>query len=261
VREIIISRSVANRYWPGASALGKRIRTAPVGPWYTVVGVAGDVRGTALEQPADEILYLPLVVALGGRPASPPAEPTEVRWTPREVAFVARTDANPAAIAMRIEAAVRAIDPGVPTYAGRVMTDIVAQAAARTSFTLLLLGIASAVAMLLGAVGIYGVISYVVSLRGREIAIRLALGAQASDVRRMVTRQAAAVSGVGIAIGVVAALVVMRALSALLFEVRPIDPVSLTAAAAVLAAVSAAASWLPARRAASTDPAQALRAD
>ena len=84
---------------------------------------------------------------------------------------------------------------------------------------------------------------------------------QASDVRRMVTRQAAAVSGVGIAIGVVAALVVMRALSALLFEVRPIDPVSLTAAAAVLAAVSAAASWLPARRAASTDPAQALRAD
>jgi putative ABC transport system permease protein len=117
------------------------------------------------------------------------------------------------------------------------------------------------VAMLLGAVGIYGVISYVVSLRGREIAIRLALGAQASDVRRMVTRQAAAVSAVGIGIGVVAAVVMMGALSALLFEVRPVDPVSLAAAVALLAAVSVAASWLPARRAANTDPAQALRAD
>jgi putative ABC transport system permease protein len=258
VREVIVSRALADRYWAGGSAIGKRVRTAPIGPWYTVVGVAGDVRGTALEQPPDEIIYLPLVVALGTKdvPAS-----AETRWTPREVAFVARTGGSPSAIARRVETAVRAIDPGVPTYSARLMTDILAQASARTSFTLVLLGIASAVALVLGGVGIYGVISYVVSLRVREIAIRLALGAQPRDVRRMVTRQAAAVASVGIAVGLAGALVVMRAMGGVLFDVSATDPVSLVAAVGVLIGVTAAASWLPARRAARLDPAQALRAD
>ncbi|HUQ81809.1 MAG TPA: ABC transporter permease [Gemmatimonadaceae bacterium] len=253
--EIILSRSVAERYWPGVSAIGKRVRTAPRGVWYTVVGVAGDVRGTALEQPPDEILYLPLVVQLGdaGQPAP------EVRWTPAEVAFAARSSGDAAAIVTRVEAAIRAIDPGVPTYSARLMTDVVSQAAARTTFTLVLLGIASAVAMVLGAVGIYGVISYVVSLRSREIAIRLALGAQPSDVRRMVTKQAVAVAAVGIGVGVIAAVVGMRALSALLFEVSPTDPVSLAVAVGSLFVVALAASWVPAARAAAVDPAHALR--
>ena len=257
-REIVVSRSVADRYWRGASAIGKRVRMAPVGAWYTIVGVAGDVRGTALEQPPDEIIYLPLVVALG---ATDDAAAVEMRWTPSEVAFVARSDGNPSALALRVQSAVRAIDAGVPTYGARAMTEIVAQAAARTSFTLVLLGIASGVALALGAVGIYGVISYVVSLRTREIAIRLALGAQAGDVRRMVTRQAATVSLVGIAVGLVGALLVMRALEGLLFGVSPTDPLSLIGAAMLLIAVSAGASWLPARRAAALDPAQALRSD
>ena len=260
VREVILSRSVAERYWPGQSAIGKRVKMSPspLSAWYTVVGVAGDVRGTALEQPADEIIYLPIVVALGATDA--PGAP-ETRWTPLEVAFVARSEAGAAAIATRVEAAVRATDPGVPTYGARAMTDIVSQAAARTSFTLVLLGIASAVALLLGAVGIYGVISYVVSLRTREIAIRLALGAQPGDVRRMVSRQAAAVAAVGVVAGLVGALGLMRVLRSLLFGVSPTDPFALAGAALLLVAVSAAASWLPARRAAALDPAQALRAD
>jgi len=230
---------------------------APVGDLYTVVGVAGDVRGTALDQPPDEIIYVPLVVALG---ASRPGVPDR-RWTPREVAFIVRTDRDVATIAPRVEAAVRAIDPSVPTYGARAMTEIVAQASARTSFTLALLGIASTLALVLGAVGIYGVISYVVSLRTREIAIRMALGARPQDVRRMVSRQAASVAAVGIVVGLVGALALMRLLRALLFGVSPTDPVALAGAAVLLIAVSAAASWIPARRAASLDPAQALRAE
>lgn len=261
VREVVVSRALAARYWRGERVVGKHVRMGPFGPWYTVVGVAGDVRGTALELPPDAIIYLPLVVALGA--TDPTAAPgPEMRWTPSEVAFVARSEgSSPSVIATAVEAAVRAIDPGVPTYGARAMTDIVAQAAARTSFTLVLLGIASTVALILGAVGIYGVISYVVSLRTREIAIRLALGAQPSDVRRMVSRQAAAVVAIGIGVGLAGALAVMRALRALLFDVSPTDPVALAGAAAVLVAVSIAASWLPARRAADLDPAQALRAE
>jgi putative ABC transport system permease protein len=257
VREVIVSRSVADRYWRGEAAIGKRLRMAPVGDLYAVVGVAADVRGTALDQPPDEIIYVPLVVALG---ASRPGVP-DTRWTPREVAFVVRTDRDVATIATRVEAAVRAIDPSVPTYGARAMTEIVAQASARTSFTLVLLGIASTLALVLGAVGIYGVISYVVSLRTREIAIRMALGARPNDVRRMVSRQAASVAAVGIVVGLLGALALMRLLRALLFGVSPTDPVALAGAAVLLIAVSAAASWLPARRAASLDPAQALRAE
>ena len=230
---------------------------APAGAWYTVVGVAGDVRGTALEQPPDEIVYLSLVVALGATDA--PGS-VETRWTPSEIAFVARSDRNPAAVARSVEAAVRALDPGVPTYGARVMTDILAQASARTSFTLVLLAIASAVALVLGGVGIYGVISYVVSLRTREIAIRLALGALPADVRRMVARQAAGIAAVGIGVGLVGVMMVSRALSAMLFDVSAADPVSLIAAIGVLIGVAGAASWLPARRAARLDPAEALRA-
>jgi predicted permease len=260
VREVILSRSVAERYWPAQSAIGKRVRMSPspAGAWYTVVGVAGDVRGTALDQPADEIIYLPFVVALG---ATDSAGVPERRWTPFEVAFVASSAGGAASIATRVEAAVRAVDPGVPTYGARAMTEIVSQASARTSFTLVLLGIASAVALVLGAVGIYGVISYVVSLRTREIAIRLALGAQPGDVRRMVSRQAATVAAVGVVAGLAGALTLMRVLRALLFGVSPTDPLALAGAALLLVAVSAAASWLPARRAASLDPAQALRAE
>jgi predicted permease len=257
-REIVVSRALANRYWRGEPVVGRHVRMSPIGAWYTVIGVAGDVRGSALEQPPDEIIYLPLVVALG---VADPATSAETRWTPSEVAFVVRTNGNPSGLALRVESAVRALDPGVPTYGARVMTDIVAQAAARTSFTLVLLGIASTVALVLGAVGIYGVISYVVSLRTREIAIRLALGAQPGDVRRMVSRQAAVVAAIGIAVGLAGALVVMRALTALLFDVSPTDPFALAGAAALLIAVSAAASWVPARRAAGLDPAQALRSE
>jgi predicted permease len=257
-REVIVSRSVASRYWPRDRAVGKRVRMSPVGEWSTIVGVAGDVRGTALDQPPDEIVYLPLVVTLGGTAMG--ADP-ERRWTPRDIAFVVRTNREPARVGALAAAAVRAIDPAVPAFGARPMADVVSQAASRTTLTLLMLGIASVVALALGAVGIYGVVSYVVSLRTREIAVRLALGAQPSDVRRMVSRQAGVVAAIGIVVGLGASLAFTRVLGALLFDVSPIDPSSLLGAAVTLALVAAVAGWLPARRAAGLDPAQALRTD
>ena len=257
--EVIVSRALAERYWRGEPVVGKRVRTGPVGPWYTVVGVAGNVRGTGLDEPPDEMIYFPVVVALGaGQPGGRMGRPL---WTPRELAFVARSDRDPAAVSAAVQRVVRALDPGVPTYAVRAMTDILAQAASRTSFTLLLLGIASAVTLVLGAVGIYGVVSYMVSLRTREVAVRLALGAQPAQVRRMVSRQAMVVAGVGIAIGLAGASAVTRVLGALLYGVSPTDPTSMAGAAVLLAMVAAAASWVPARRASRLDPARALRGD
>jgi putative ABC transport system permease protein len=259
--EVIVSRALAERYWRGEPVVGKRVRTAPVGPWYTIVGVAGDVRGTALDEPPDELIYFPMVVALGaGRPGAPMDRPS---WTPRELAFVTRATAGsgPGLVAAAVQRAARALDPGVPTYAARPMTEVVAQAASRTAFTLMLLGIASAVTLVLGAVGIYGVVSYVVSLRTREVAVRLALGAQPAQVRRMVSRQAMAVAGLGILIGLAGAAGIMKVLGALLYEVSPTDPVSMLVAAAVLATVAAIASWIPSGRAARLDPALALRTE
>ena len=257
-RDLIVSRSVAARYWPRDRAVGKRVRMSPFGEWYTIVGVAGDVRGTALEQPPDEIVYIPMVVTLGRTPMS---MEVERQWTPRNLAFVVRASREQATLGANLADAIRRIDPDVPAYAARPMAAIVSQAAARTSLTLLLLAVASGVALTLGAVGIYGVVAYVVSLRTREIAVRLALGAQPRDVRRMIARQAGVVVSVGIGVGLLGAFALTRVLRALLFDVSPIDPPSMLAAAALLGVVGAVAAWVPAHRASALDPAQALRAE
>ncbi len=256
--EVIVSRALADRYWPGQPAEGKRVRLAPLGPWFTIVGVAGNVRGVGLDQPPDETIYLPLVTAPGNavQGGVGPA-----RFTPREVAFVVRSAGEPSQLAVPVERALRALDSAVPLYRLRSMTEVVAQAAARTSFTLVLLSIASFVAMVLGAVGIYGVISYVVSLRTPELAVRLALGAGPGDLQRMVLLQATTIALVGVAVGLAGAMAVTRVLSALLFGVTPADRATLVAAAAVLMLVALAASWVPARRASVVDPAGILRAE
>jgi len=154
-----------------------------------------------------------------------------------------------------------ALDAGLPIFNLQPMAEVMRGSIARTSFTLLLLGIASAVALLLGAVGIYGVISYTVSLRTREIGVRIALGARSSDVGWLATRQGIALALMGVALGLGGALGLTRLLRTLLFEVSPIDPLVLGAASALLIAVAAAASALPAIRAARVDPVEALRSE
>jgi predicted permease len=257
-REMVVSNALAARYWSDArQAVGKRVRMGPRSSWFTIIGVAGDVRGSGLDEPPDEIIYLPLVTALG---SGDDIVATDSLWTPRELAFVARSAGDPAAIAAQVQRAVRSIDGGVPSYGSALMRDVVAQATARTSFTLLLLGAAAACALALALVGIYGVISYTVSLRARELAVRLALGAQPLDVQLMVTRQVALLATAGVALGLAGAAALTRVLARLLYDVSPTDPLTFGAAAALLLAAATAAGWVPARRAARVDPTRALQA-
>jgi ABC-type antimicrobial peptide transport system permease subunit len=156
---------------------------------------------------------------------------------------------------------VRAINPRIPVSNPTTMEEIFAGATSRTSFTMSLLGVASGIALLLGLVGIYGVISYVVSQRTREIGARMALGATAPDVRGMVVKQGTLLSGMGVAVGLVAAGAMSRVMGSLLFGVSATDPLTYGTVAIALVVVALAASWIPAMRAAGVNPSNALRAD
>ena len=257
--QAIVTRAFAKRYWGDEPAVGRRVRLAPVGPWFTVIGVTGDVHGTRLDEPPDETVYLPLVVAPGPAMANGSADST--RWSPRELAFVVRSSAAPHDVTLPVERTLRTLAPAVPVYDVRSMAEVVDRSTARTSFTMGLLEIASLAALLIGAVGLYGVVSYMVSLREREIAVRMALGAQPGALRRRVLGQAMAVAVVGIVVGLGAALLTTRVITTLLFNVAPNDTGTLLGAAVLMVAVALAASWIPARRAAAIDPATTLRAD
>jgi predicted permease len=246
--EVLVSRSFAERYWRADSPVGRRIRLLANGPWYTVVGVVGDVRDSALDRPIDAMVYCPLLPAR-----------EDPRWSPRDLVFVVRTEGDPAAVTAAARSVVRGLDASLPVYRARPLTDVVANASARRSVTFLLLAGAAAAALLLGAIGLYGVMSYVVALRTREVGLRLALGAQPHAIIRSMCQQGLAVAAVGIAVGLAGALVLTRFIAALLFEVSTTDPTVLVASAIGLLIVGAIATWLPARRAASIDPALTLR--
>jgi predicted lysophospholipase L1 biosynthesis ABC-type transport system permease subunit len=195
------------------------------------------------------MIYYPMVPAAGD-------SSNGVRST-MSVVVRAAGDARGAAAAVRRE--VRALDAGLPIFNLRPMEEVVRRSMARTSFTLLLLGVAATVALLLGAVGIYGVISYTVSLRTREIGVRMALGARAGNVGWMVTRQGLVLALLGVGVGLAGAVALTRSLRALLFDVCPGAPLTLGAAALALVLVAALASLLPALRAAKVEPVEALR--
>jgi putative ABC transport system permease protein len=250
ITEAMVSRSLAEHYWKGASALGKRVRPAIEGPWYTIVGVVGDVHLHSLDTPADEAIYFPMV--------TPDAD---TAYAQRYMTLLVRSEASGATLSPSIRRIVRDLDPALPTYGERAMKDIVDAATARTRFTTLLLGLASAIALILGAVGIYGVMAYGVSVRQREIGVRMALGARPGDVSWMISRQGMLLASIGIAIGLGASIALTRFLRGLLYDVSPMDPIALGGAAVSLLAVTLLASWIPARRAAAVDPANALRSD
>jgi predicted permease len=257
--EVVVTRALARRYWGDGPAVGKRLRVAPLGPWFTVIGVTADIRGTRVDQPPDETVYLPFVTAPG--PAMPDGSAGAARWTPRNLAFVVRSAEDLGAVAPPVERLFRVLAPAIPLYGVRSMTAVVDRSTARTSFTLELLEIASVASLLIGAVGLYGVVAYIVSLRTREMAIRVALGAEPARLQRQVLGEAVALTGVGVAVGLGAAVVLTPFLSALLYQVAPTDPVTLAAATTLMLGVSLVASWIPARRAAATAPASALRVD
>ncbi len=250
-REAVVSEAFAQRYWNGASPLGRRIRMNAADPWSTIIGVVGSVRDDGLDQPPAQTVYLPLeTLNVAG-----------MAWAPRDVAFVVRTSGDESGLIAPVRRIVAGAAPALPVYALTPVTALVTRAESRTTFTLAILGLAALIAMCIGAVGIYGVIAYLVSLRTREIGVRMALGAEPAQVRRMIARHALTDAGLGVAAGLVCAAALTRVLGSVLFGVSPTDPLTLGGAAVVLIATAAAASWMPARRAAGLEPSIALRVE
>jgi len=230
--EAVVSRAFAKRYWAGASPLGKRIRPLLSKSWYTIVGVVGDAHYDALDKPTNEIAYFPLVTEdRKGLPDVPPY-----------LTVLAHTSAPAGTVTAKIRDVVHSLDPALPTYGEQPLGDLVHAASARAREMLLLLAVASGLALILGAVGIYGVMAYGVSLRQREIGVRIALGAQPSQVRRMVSRDGVGLAAVGVVIGLAVAIGVTRFLRSLLYDVSPTDPLILIGTCLTLLLVALAAS-------------------
>ena len=249
----VISRSTAELFWPRQDPLGRRIGPNSgdsVSVWYTVVGVAEDVREENLSDPPRNLVYYPMVGPEGGSVAGA-----------RSMTYAVRTSGEPTALVAAARAAVWALDGDLPITQVQPFDRLVAQAASRTSFTVFALGLAAVVALLLGAIGLYGVLSYVVAQRTREIGVRIALGAPAEVVRRMVLRQGLLVAGAGIGVGLLGALALTRVLESLLFGTTARDPLTFAVTTLLLVSVAGLASYLPARRASTVDPMEALRAD
>ena len=255
--EVIVSQAFAKHFWPNGSAVGRRVKAAgPDGGWSTIVGVVGDVHNEALTEPLDEMVYLPVLQTTQPSPGSPDTVVAENAMT-----LTIRTGGDPLALFSTVRREIWEMDRNLPLVKVRDLSAVVSDAMARTTFTLIMIGAAAGVALLLGAIGIYGVISYMVSLRTREIGVRMALGAQTSEVRGMVVRQGMVLAAIGAAIGLVGAVGLARLISSMLYGVAPHDPITLGAVTLSLLVVAGVASWLPAMRAARIDPIEALRAD
>jgi len=250
----LINEQMARRYWGGRDPIGGRFRIGmnPSRPWVTVVGIVKAVHHNGLTDVVKEKFYVP-----------------HTQWARslgntnlvRGMTVVARTDGNPAALTAPIREAIRQLDPALPMADVRTMTDVVGAAMSTPRFTSVLLSIFALLALTLSAIGIYGVLSYVVSRRRREIGIRVAIGARRGQVIRMVLQSGLILALAGIGVGVVLALGVTRLLQGLLHGVAPADPATFAAVAVALGAVAILASAVPAWRASRVDPVVALKSE
>ncbi len=250
---MIVNRTLAAQVWPGQDPVGRRVLLGGGDAdsiWRTVVGVVGDVHHRGLTAPARPEMYLPYEQFPAGT------------GMPQAAMYVAlRSAGNPEALTAALRSTVTALDPDTPVAESQTMEAALGAWAAERRLIMLLVSGFALVALVLGAVGIYGVMAHLVSERKREIGIRMALGAVPEQILRLVVSQSAWVVGGGIAAGTIGALAASRVLSGLLFEVRPTDPLTFGGTALVLAAVAAGATLVPAMRAVRTDPAHALRSD
>ena len=251
--EAVISQALAEKYWPGQSPLGKRL-VRGIGEshseWCTVVGVVGSVRESGLNEAPVETVYYP----------QQPQKEFDGRVNiSRSFTLVVRSTGDPQKLTGPVRDAVWSFDPNLPLSQVRTMEEVAERSMVQTTFTMFLLVIAAAVALILGSVGIYAVISYVVSQRTREIGVRMALGAGRRDISRMVLKEGLGLALAGIGLGLLGAFAVTRLMLALLFDVSPTDPATFAAVPALLAVIALFASWLPAQRAASVTPLEAIR--
>ena len=250
----MVSENMARELWHDpAAALGKRIREGMKDPWREIIGVVADVRLDGPDKKCPTTVYWPILMKNMYE---------ESVFLRRGVVFAVRSDrAGSESFLQQVRQAVWSIDSDLPLSSVRTMEQVYRGSMARSSFTLVMLAIAGGMALLLGIVGIYGVISYSVSQRTREMGIRIALGAQQGGLRAMVVRHGMAVASIGVAIGIVAAAGLTRLLAGLLFGISALDPITYAAVSAGLLAAAALASYMPAHRASKINPVEALRAE
>jgi predicted permease len=245
---VIVNESLARLHWPDRDPVGTRISLAGAsGPWLEIVGVVGDTRSTAADEAAAPALYMPFA---------------QKRWNWMTWLTVVVRSANvsdPTTLGAGVRSAVRQLDAELPVHRVATVNQLYRESVARRRFATVLTGAFAVAAMLLGMVGMYGVLSYGVVQRRREFGIRIALGARAGQVTRVVVGEALALAGIAVIIGTVAAFGLMRLLSGLLFEVSPTDPATFVSVALLVAAIAAVAAWVPARRATRIDPAATIR--
>jgi putative ABC transport system permease protein len=248
---VIVNRTLARRYWPGESPIGRRLHWIPEDKpsapprWHTVVGVVGDVRSEGLAEEEGPAAYVPYA--------------QRVLPFPRDVSVVVRVAADPGPSLPALRRALLAVDPDLPVYRARTLDAVVSGSVESRRFNATLLQSFASLALALAMIGIYGVLSYTVGLRTREIGVRVALGAPPSAVRRLVLEDGLGLAAGGLALGLPLALGLSRLLEGMLFAVRPWDPLTLGAVSGALVGAAALACHLPARRATRVDPAVALR--
>jgi hypothetical protein len=250
---VVVTRALANRLWPGENPIGKGINSnGPDAPrWYRVVGVAADIKAEALDAPNSEAVFY-AATTLGDDDDSDGLT---------DHAYLVRTSGiDPLSLLPSVRQTLSTMNSRVPIIAPRTMDSVLKRSMARTTFVMILLAISAGVALLLSAVGIYGVISYIVTQRREEIGIRMALGANVNQVVRLVMLQSVRLAVVGVAIGLAGALAFSRTMQSVLFGVNPADPLVMLAVVVLLLGTTVAASLFPARRAARVDPSEAMRA-
>jgi putative ABC transport system permease protein len=241
----VIDQTLANRYWPGQDPLGAHIQfnaQARNPKWVTIVGVVGDMKSDSFEAPLAPHIYLPVF-----------------QGPPYASVLFLRTHANPGTLGDQIRTEVQSVDSNLPLFSVRTLDEVVARSMAERRFALEILALFAGVALLLAAIGIYGVMSYAFSRRIHELGIRIALGAQRSDILRMALSEGMTLVLFGLVAGVVGAMLLTRFLRSLLFNVTATDPLVFISIAALLAAVALLACYIPARRATRVDPLVALR--
>jgi predicted permease len=244
---VVVSEHVVARFWPGQDPIGKRLKLGPLAsksPWLTIVGVVGEVkyRGLPENPTADPDIYFPFVDRV------------------QQVSLVARTAGDPASLIPVLRQAIRDVNPNVPVFAVFTMADGIADQTAQSRFTTWIMGTFAGLALLLSAIGIYGVMSYLVSQRTREVGVRMALGATRSQIVRLIVGGGARLIAVGILVGIGASVALHSVMAKLLFQTSIVDGAAVSAVA-MLAAVALLACYLPALRAAGMDPLAALRSE
>ncbi len=243
--EVVVNHALAQKYWPGEDPIGRRIQVfGPKGPWISIVGIAGDVRQVAPDQPPREEMYL-----------------SSQLFPNQQMSFVVRTAGPPERLGAAVTKAIQRADPEQPVFGVKPMEKVIADASAERRFSLLLLTLFASIALVLSAIGIYGVMAYTTTQRRHEIGIRVALGAGAREVLALVVGQGMRLVAIGLAIGLLGAWLLSRVLSSQLFGVTARDPITYVTVAVVLGAVALTASYIPARRALGIDPMTALRSE